>query len=335
MRSLILTLSLAIYTAICFAQVTIGSNETPEHGFLLQLKDIPDVLDGSANATKGLGLPRVLLVDTNDLLPCAPNTSDNKEVHVGLTVYNLTTNSTLKEGIYTWDGMTWNPMVFKGMRDFGPWYQVATPNLPSTIGETDSYMGANIVVGGKDIIDNATLSIHDKVAVGTTESVGSFAYVDGNQGLGKTLMSDKNGNANWVMPNVQRETYYRRYFCNITSDLLLNQGVQTVIPGFDAYTVPKSGKYKMILHTFYTAKIEGSNSFYTHIYVDGVQQSMDETYEYCLPGSKLASHYTTIITVPTDNSIITVKILAQVNAPISLLAVDAAKNSIDILYLGK
>jgi hypothetical protein len=99
------------------AQVTIGLGEAPSSGALLQLKE-KEVSDNSANATKGLELPRVELVNKNNLYPMfqandpsytgVSKTSEDKK-HTGLTVYNITTdpNEGFEPGIYVWNGQEW------------------------------------------------------------------------------------------------------------------------------------------------------------------------------------------------------------------------------------
>lgn len=98
------------------AQVTIGSNDAPSKGALLDLTNLPG---GIAN--KGMALPRVELTDKDKLFPMFDGitgtdytqgiatfdkaTQDSN--HVGLTVYN-TDKCTLKgKGIYVWNGSEW------------------------------------------------------------------------------------------------------------------------------------------------------------------------------------------------------------------------------------
>lgn len=99
-------LSLLIFCAILSiqplkAQVTIGSDAAPRNGSLLDLKTNTSK---DANATQGLGLPRVALFDLNTLTVDYQTQRNN---YVGVTVYNITNNANITEGIYTWDGNTW------------------------------------------------------------------------------------------------------------------------------------------------------------------------------------------------------------------------------------
>ena len=110
---------LAIYafmTIVCFilsttnlkSQITIGSNETPAAGALLQLKDKPGIVGGAPNSDKGISMPRVKLEKTNKLAPCADETSGTNAIdHVGLVVYNTTSNEEFCPGMYVWDGQQW------------------------------------------------------------------------------------------------------------------------------------------------------------------------------------------------------------------------------------
>lgn len=110
----ILFLSSIIYVNYLNAQTTIGSDEAPVSGALLQLKNIRGVTDGSPNATKGLGLPRIQLSktdDLSDLLPANAMTGNYKADHAGLMVYNITEGCAnghpFDPGIFIWDSESW------------------------------------------------------------------------------------------------------------------------------------------------------------------------------------------------------------------------------------
>lgn len=108
------------------AQVTIGTNEEPLSGALLQLKDKNNVPDSTFNARKGLALPRVTLSEKKELYPMfladpdnpasGPNSgyATNKlaldKTHTGLIVYNLVEDDDreLCAGLNQWDGEQWN-----------------------------------------------------------------------------------------------------------------------------------------------------------------------------------------------------------------------------------
>ena len=118
-------LTLFIYCLISsitsFAQTTIGSNNAPPNGAILQLKQDESLTN---NSTKGLVLPRVALTDKNNLYPMFAGDTDyennkaNKKtdedlVHQGLIVYNMTTNAceNLYVGVQVWSGKEWLPLV--------------------------------------------------------------------------------------------------------------------------------------------------------------------------------------------------------------------------------
>lgn len=106
-----------------YSQVTFGSTEKPEDGALLQLKNIDGVIDGSANSTKGLSLPRVKLSSINNLYPLIDIAESNQnENYIGAMVYNVNdrcsnvywNNNTpyvFSVGVVVWDGNLWAPLV--------------------------------------------------------------------------------------------------------------------------------------------------------------------------------------------------------------------------------
>jgi hypothetical protein len=113
-------------TSTLTAQVTIGANEAPLFGALLQLKDKNNVSDSTLNAYKGLAMPRVTLSDKKELYPMFlanpddPSSGPNADytankatldkTHTGLMVYNLVENDAknLCLGLNLWNGKQWN-----------------------------------------------------------------------------------------------------------------------------------------------------------------------------------------------------------------------------------
>lgn len=116
-----------LFTLLCgnpylFAQVSIGVDEEPVKGAVLQLKTIKDTnSNGSVNATQGVGFPRVELSDNTNLYPMfladptdsssgpsaeyAANKANIDKAHTGLVVYNSGTQ--LGQGLYYWNGSEW------------------------------------------------------------------------------------------------------------------------------------------------------------------------------------------------------------------------------------
>jgi len=93
------------------AQVTIGLDDKPVEGALLQLKD-GDYGNG-VNSQRGLGLPRVELSDLTKLKIGNEDelTGTLREAHIGLVVYNVAENFCdvpyIGKGVYVWDGEQW------------------------------------------------------------------------------------------------------------------------------------------------------------------------------------------------------------------------------------
>jgi len=92
------------------SQVTIGMQDEPLKGTLLDLKETNS--NGGATTTKGMMYPRVSLVSLNGLQPIltgldATYESLNLSSYTGLTVYNVNETEPFVKGLYTWDGTQW------------------------------------------------------------------------------------------------------------------------------------------------------------------------------------------------------------------------------------
>jgi len=114
------------------SQVTIGLNNAPVTGALLQLKT-EEVNDGGSNSTQGLLLPRVSFntgsagsgTDSQKLrisLGLPSTVTTDAIIHTGLLVYNLATNNNVSTdapfnenkicpGVYIWDGTKWRRLM--------------------------------------------------------------------------------------------------------------------------------------------------------------------------------------------------------------------------------
>ncbi|WP_165022748.1 FISUMP domain-containing protein [Dysgonomonas sp. ZJ279] len=102
------------------AQVTIGTNNKPHYGALLDLTGGQSDSGSNAVVSKGLGLPRVALEKIDQLFPMLKGDSDYENgttkgdldaKHIGLLVYNTSmcvdNNSANPQGLYVWDGLEW------------------------------------------------------------------------------------------------------------------------------------------------------------------------------------------------------------------------------------
>ncbi|NDV70060.1 FISUMP domain-containing protein [Dysgonomonas sp. 25] len=97
---------IALFTTTALqAQVTIGSNQAPNKGALL------DLTQGSAT-TKGLALPRVALTDKDKLYPMLSSGYAVTEdaAHTGLIVYNTALSCDFGKGVHIWDGNEWQAL---------------------------------------------------------------------------------------------------------------------------------------------------------------------------------------------------------------------------------
>lgn len=106
-------------TSSATAQVTIGSNVSPEGGSVLDIKEFTPKSENQTS-DKGVVLPRVLLTNKNELYPMYWNTAagsevaeytsnkaDLKRTHVGMTVFNVTNTGDFVSGVHTWTGTEW------------------------------------------------------------------------------------------------------------------------------------------------------------------------------------------------------------------------------------
>lgn len=91
------------------SQVTIGLVEKPVEGSILQLKNIEGIIDSSKNASKGLLLPRVRLLNNYTLKPIVD--VNDGITYTGLIVYHISDEdpkcASMEHGLYTWTGSEW------------------------------------------------------------------------------------------------------------------------------------------------------------------------------------------------------------------------------------
>ncbi|MDR0750506.1 MAG: hypothetical protein LBF62_13185 [Tannerellaceae bacterium] len=143
------------------AQVSVGTDELPAKGALLQLKDIPGAAPGAKNATKGLLLPRVELASETELTPMFPGATDaQKKEHAGLLVYNLTETPPLKEGLMLWDGQMWSQIKYEEV-------------VKEIVIAKKLYTGTKAVDGNSVKIDNLEITLGSDVHNNNNEY---FAY---------------------------------------------------------------------------------------------------------------------------------------------------------------
>lgn len=114
------------------AQVTIGSNNSPNDDALL---DLQETSDGSS--TKGLLLPRVSLSSTASFAPLSAHIA-------GMEVYNIATTGDVTPGYYLNDGTKW---IRGGEKNQFYMPSIILPTDPSTLPNSNyTYSGTTFSI---------------------------------------------------------------------------------------------------------------------------------------------------------------------------------------------
>lgn len=108
-KSFLLIALLVLNSVNLLAQVTIGVDEEPNPGALLDLKENTNL---GQNSTRGLLLPRVSLHNINSINPILnadTASSSIQSLHSGLMVFNMTDDYAAKlcRGVYVWSANIW------------------------------------------------------------------------------------------------------------------------------------------------------------------------------------------------------------------------------------
>lgn len=105
-----------IFTKV-HSQATIGSEINPNKGAILDLKENTNLLE---NSTKGLALPRVILLNSTPPLNRLAESIGAKsgvtpwdvKLHTGLVIYSIKCNASgVSVGPYVWTGTEWEPLL--------------------------------------------------------------------------------------------------------------------------------------------------------------------------------------------------------------------------------
>lgn len=158
------------------AQVTIGMDELPLRGALLDLKTQTDLTGGMTSDKGGLLFPRVKLQKLNDLTPffAGGGNTIEKSSHKGLVVYNLTDNTSFVPGLYCWDGAAWRQQTTSGdLASHGVWNKVGTTK-PSVLNTEDSYLMAKVAVNTHTVKNGAALTVNGNTEVTGDVNVSRF-----------------------------------------------------------------------------------------------------------------------------------------------------------------
>lgn len=156
------------------SQVTIGLNEEPQSGSLLQLKNLSNITDGGANATKGLMLPRVSLTDMNSLKDISGFTAGEEALYTGLTVFNLDRcldyGFTDSKGVYIWNGANWNKVGGRSQSaSVSEYVDLRDPSNPQT------YLYRTFGDAGTWMLENMRATTYQQGSVGGDLTLGLVA----------------------------------------------------------------------------------------------------------------------------------------------------------------
>lgn len=179
-RNTALLLLLLLIACSLSAQVTVGSNNAPVSGALLQLKESEGT---DENAAKGLVMPRVVLSDLTPATDAAlaksigGSGSYSMSEHIGLVVYNIgsqvvddpcSMTLSISPGLYVWHGDKWEALYGQsgsGSGSTGGGVKAYTDQegeefFAYTFGEAGTWMVHNLAV--TKYSDGTPLEIHDE-----------------------------------------------------------------------------------------------------------------------------------------------------------------------------
>lgn len=176
-RSLFSILILLISCISSFAQVTIGSGFEPDDNALLDLKE-----NNTGTSTKGLLLPRVALISTDNFRPLTAHVA-------GMLVYNLATTGDVTPGFYINDGSKWvRTGGGSNISSIEPWFIKGT-NQQATSNTQDIYQSGNVGIGTKYPLTTLHVDgLKDNDSIPTKQQIANDFVVTstGSVGIGTT-----------------------------------------------------------------------------------------------------------------------------------------------------
>lgn len=176
-RSLFSILILLISSISSFAQVTIGAGVEPDDNALLDLKE-----NNAGTSTKGLLLPRVALISTDNFRPLTAHVA-------GMLVYNFATTGDVTPGFYINDGSKWvRTGGSSNISSIEPWFIKGTTQQ-ATSNTQDIYQSGNVGIGTKYPL--TTLHVDgskDNDSIATKQQIANDFVVTstGSVGIGTT-----------------------------------------------------------------------------------------------------------------------------------------------------
>jgi hypothetical protein len=135
---ILLILFCLLFTSSMHAQVSIGTQDTPEAAALLQI--------GDETADKGILLPRVKLNSLSDVTVLTDkNNLDKKAGLTGLLVYNVNKDDGMAEGIYEWDGNEWGLLEIHSEKT-STYTKKSVVRVSDSPNSSDTFNGDNTIV---------------------------------------------------------------------------------------------------------------------------------------------------------------------------------------------
>ena len=129
-----------------------------------------------------------------------------------------------------WENFSGDGNIFLG--SYAGYYEAGSNKL--YIENSDSDKNNSLIYGE---FDNNILAFNASVGIGTTNPldelhvIGSIRMVDGNQAIGRLLVSDANGTGSWINPAEISDGDWTVDGNNIYSSVLANVGIGTSSPG--------------------------------------------------------------------------------------------------------
>jgi hypothetical protein len=287
------------------AQITIGSNLAPASGALIDMKEHNATAD-SVTSEKGLLYPRVKLISKTNLFPMfTADGSNNYEIggtsftksaedknHIGLIVYNVSSEGEFNPGLHIWDGAEWrrmdySPVIQPQITSFLCGSVTMVPNKYSRAEDFDGilkvpYLGGNggaydgtapvsianglqmELIGGRLAIGGGELMYH---ITGEPDITSPNTISININFLGKTCSSISVGNG-------ESPLNLRNLSGDIDITALRSGGNYTTL-NFGTITIPESGSYAFSLRLYGKMQYNATARYPFYIYLQRNATSTD------------------------------------------------------------
>lgn len=248
------------------AQVTIGSDLAPEKAALLDIKTIERTTKEETTHSGGILMPCVSLVDKKTLEPfistketewsSEANIRITKAKHIGLVVYNVSQSFFRGEGLYIWNGDSWEPCKSDTMSPVNGL----------------SLINGKIGLGG-NLTENTTINLQDKnLSISNVNS--NFKLINlPNISDGESLVVDANGTIKssptipMKLAAIQSSTSQDIGFLGdgaerivrwSRDDIITNNGILSLDAGLESFTIQQTGYMDVSAMIAYRCRPSGS-----------------------------------------------------------------------------